>query len=210
MNGTTYLMNYNDLFLKVQPKRFVDIGAHEGDFSWQVQKRFPECKIIQIEANPHCEKFLKETGLEYHILGLSSGTEKKTLFFEKINHTGTGASFYKENTIFYDDDKYETIEVETDTLDNKNFFKDQVIDLIKIDTQGSEYDILVGGRKTIRRSKFVLIECSTIEYNLGSKLIDEVVDQMRKYEFRIEEIYNFNKIHRRVIQMDILFKNLYI
>ena len=188
----------------------MDIGAHEGEFAWEVKKRFPECKILSIEANPFCENFLKKTGVDYYIIGLSSESQKKTFFFEKQNPTSYGASFYKENTIHYDVGNFATVEIQTDTLDNKNFFQGQVIDFVKIDTQGSEYDILVGGRKSIKRSKYVLIECSTIEYNLGGTLIDEVVNKMREYEFNIDDIFNFNKSNNSIIQMDILFKNSYL
>ena len=34
---------------------------------------------------------------------------------------------------------------------------------------------------------------------------------MREYEFRIEEILNFNKLgNGQIFQMDILFKNMYV
>lgn len=203
-------MNYNLLFLKVNPKNFLDIGAHEGEFAWEVRKRYPECKIISIEANPYCEKYLQKIGVEYQIIGLSSDKTNKKLFFEKKNPASFGASFYKENTEFYDDGLFDTIEVESDTLDNRDFFSGQVIDFVKIDTQGSEFDILSGGKKTIKRSKYVLIECSTVQYNQGSKLIDEIVKKMKEYEFSVDDIFNFNKINNTIMQMDVLFKNLYL
>lgn len=86
-----------------------------------------------------------------------------------------------------------------------------MIDLIKIDVQGSELDILNGGRKTIKRSKYVLLEVSTIQYNIKAPLMDKVVEKMKEYEFRIEEILNYNKLDNgQIFQMDILFKNTYV
>jgi hypothetical protein len=86
-----------------------------------------------------------------------------------------------------------------------------MIDLVKIDVQGSELDILIGGRKTIRRSKYVLLEVSTVQYNVNAPLMDIVVEKMKEYEFRIEEILNFNKLSNgQIFQMDILFKNTYV
>jgi hypothetical protein len=122
-----------------------------------------------------------------------------------VNH------FYKENTKWYENEKSHTISVNLDTLDNKNYFPNQMIDLIKIDVQGSELDILIGGRKTIRRSKYVLLEVSTVQYNVNAPLMDIVVEKMKEYEFRIEEILNFNKLSNgQIFQMDILFKNTYV
>lgn len=202
-------MDYNRLLIKVQPETFLDIGAHEGEFSLEVKKRYPNCKIISIEANPFCEKYLQRLKIDYEIIGLSSNNSDQKLYFEKNNPSATGVSFYKENTDFYNEGLYDTIEVRTDKLDNRNYFDGEVIDFVKIDTQGSEYDILIGGRKTIKRSKYILIECSTIEYNKGAKLMDEIVEKMKEYEFSVDDIFNFNKIGNRIIQMDLLFKNLY-
>lgn len=116
-----------------------------------------------------------------------------------------------ENTSWYGSGQYDTIEVELNTLDNKNYFQNEVIDLIKMDVQGSELDILLGGRRTIKRTKFVLLEVSTIQYNIGGPLMDVVVKKMREYEFRIEEILNFDKLSDgQIFQMDILFKNMYV
>lgn len=204
-------MNFQQLFLQVKPNNFLDIGAHDGSFSWTVKKSYPNCEIMMVEANPNCEPKLKELKLPYEILGLSSSLGSKNLYVEKINKIGTGASFYRENTDWYADGKFDLVEVQLDTLDNKNYFPDRMIDLIKMDTQGSELDILIGGRKTIKRTKYVILEVSTIAYNQGAPLIDDVVNKMREYEFTIEEILNYHKINNnQIMQMDILFKNLYI
>lgn len=204
-------MNYQQLFLQVIPKTLIDIGAHDGSFSWQVKKMNPDCRIIMIEANPNCEPHLQKTKVDYEIIGLSSQVGMSELFVEKKNKIGTGASFYLENTDWYGPEKYESIPVKLETLDNKNYFADEAIDLIKMDVQGSELDILLGGRKTIKRTKFVLLEVSTIQYNIGAPLMDMVVKKMREYEFRIEEILNFDKLNNgQIFQMDILFKNMYV
>jgi hypothetical protein len=145
------------------------------------------------------------------MIGLSSGQGTSDLFVEKTNNIGSGSSFYKENTEWYENEKSHTISVNLDTLDNKNYFPNQMIDLVKIDVQGSELDILIGGRKTIRRSKYVLLEVSTVQYNVNAPLMDIVVEKMKEYEFRIEEILNFNKLSNgQIFQMDILFKNTYV
>lgn len=141
-----------------------------------------------VEANPFCEEHLKKLNLKYDITGLSSFEGKSDLHIEKNNVIGTGASLYKENTQWYEGENSHTISVNIDTLDNKNYFPNQMIDLIKIDVQGSELDILNGGRKTIRRSKYVLMEVSLIQYNIGAPLMDILVEKMREYEFRIENI----------------------
>lgn len=204
-------MNFEKLFLTVQPKTFLDIGAFDGSFSFKMKNRFPDCEIIMIEANPYCETELSKLNLKYEIVGLSNEVKKNNFYIEKNNKVCYGASFYREKTIWYNDENYETIEVNSDVLDNKNYFPNRMIDLIKIDTQGSELDIINGGKKTILRSKYVLLETSTVPYNNGAPLLDEIFFKMKQFQFKLEDILNFDKFNtNQICQMDVLFKNMYI
>jgi FkbM family methyltransferase len=204
-------MNYTKLINYSNPKRFLDIGAHTGEFTQNVLKLAPECQVVMVEANPNCEPYLQKLNHGYDILALSNKQGKAELFVEKINSIGTGASLYKENTEWYADGKFDKVEVELDTLDNRKYFGYEVIDLVKLDVQGAELDILEGGRKTITRSKYVLIETSLVVYNHGAPLIDAIVPKMKEYGFYIEDILDYLKFSKNQIsQMDILFKNSYI
>ena len=204
-------MDFHKLTRYVNPKRVLDIGAHVGNFTTTLNRLTPGCEFIMVEANPNCEEYLAKTDYPYEIIALSNQQGKAQLYVEKANSIGTGASLYRENTEWYGDGKYETVEVELDTLDNRSYFSDELIDLVKLDVQGAELDILNGGRKTIKRSKYVLIETSLLEYNQGAPLIDQIVGKMKEYEFVIEDILEYHKLNtNQIFQMDILFRNSYI
>jgi FkbM family methyltransferase len=204
-------MDFHKLTRYVNPKRVLDIGAHVGNFTTTLNRLTPGCEFIMVEANPNCEEYLVKTTHPYEIIALSNQQGKAQLYVEKTNSIGTGASLYRENTEWYGDGKYETVEVELDTLDNRSYFSDELIDLVKLDVQGAEFDILNGGRKTIKRSKYVLIETSLLEYNQGAPLIDQIVGKMKEYEFVIEDILEYHKLNtNQIFQMDILFRNSYI
>ena len=204
-------MNYTKLINYSNPKRFLDIGAHTGEFTQNILRLAPECQVVMVEANPNCEPYLQKLNHGYDILALSNKQGKAELFVEKANMLGTGASLYKENTEWYADGKFDKVEVELDTLDNKKYFGYEVIDLIKLDVQGAELDILEGGRKTITRSKYVLIETSLVVYNHGAPMVDAIVPKMKEYGFYMEDILDYLKFNKNQIsQMDILFKNSYI
>ncbi len=204
-------MNYTKLINYSNPKRFLDIGAHTGEFTQNILRLAPECQVVMVEANPNCEPYLQKLNHGYDILALSNKQGKAELFVEKANMLGTGASLYKENTEWYADGKFDKVEVELDTLDNKKYFGYEVIDLVKLDVQGAELDILEGGRKTITRSKYMLIETSLVVYNHGAPLVDAIVPKMKEYGFYIEDILDYLKFNKNQIsQMDILFKNSYI
>jgi FkbM family methyltransferase len=205
------MINFIQLHNNIRPKRVLDIGAHIGDFTSTLAKLSSECEFIMVEANPYCEPYLSESNHPYYILALSNFTGTTSLHIEKANHIGTGASMYKENTEWYGDGKYELIETPVNTLDNLNFFADEMIDLVKIDVQGAELDILNGGKKTIKRSKYLLLEVSTLQYNIGAPLMDQVVNKLKEYEFVIEDILDYHKLSDgSIFQLDILFKNSYI
>jgi len=204
-------MDYIKLINYSQPKRVLDIGAHVGDFSKAITRLSPECTIVMVEANPNCEPYLQKMKHGYEIVALSNKQGTAELFVEKANSIGTGASLYRENTEWYADGKFEKITVETDTLDNKKYFADEVIDLVKMDVQGAELDILLSGRSTIMRSKYVLIEVSVTDYNVKAPLINQIVPVMKQYGFYIEDILDYLQLEKnKITQMDILFKNSYI
>jgi FkbM family methyltransferase len=78
--------------------------------------------------------------------------------------------------------KYETIEVLCDTLDNLFYNTDTPIDFIKCDTEGWEYYILKGGLKSINKYKPII----QLEYNITNmNQCDIRPDIFNKY---IEEI----------------------
>lgn len=204
-------MNYTKLINYSNPKRFLDIGAHIGDFTKDLIRLAPDCDVILVEANPNCEPYLQKLKYGYDMVALSNKQGKAELFVEKANAIGTGTSLYRENTEWYADGKFEKVEVELDTLDNRSYFADEVIDLVKLDVQGAELDILEGGRKTITRSKYVLIETSLVVYNHGAPMIDAIVPKMKEYGFYMEDFMDYQRFsNNQIFQLDILFKNSYM
>lgn len=200
------------LFRYIEPKKVIDIGANIGNFARNIHYNFSNCKIIMVEANPNCEPYLQLLRQPYEILALSDKEDNNLdLYIEKINPIATGGSLYKENTIWYKEGSYDIIKVNTKTLDSRNYFLNDDIDLIKLDVQGSEYDILKGGINTIKRTNYVLIETSLVEYNIGSPLIGDIIDLMKEYDFYIEDIIEYHSFphlyNGAIFQMDVLFKN---
>lgn len=201
-------MNFHKLSKHLHnPKRVLDIGANTGDFSRILHHYHPACEFILNEANPYLTDELSKLPFYFEIKPLSNSNGNREFFYERINPICTGASFYKENTEWYADGKFEIITLPTSTLDSCNYFSNQVIDLIKIDVQGSELDILQGGNRTLSRTKFVLIECSLLPYNHNAPLMDAVLDYLQSIGFDIVDILEYHKTTDRIFQMDVLLKN---
>lgn len=196
------------LLRHIKPKRFLDVGANVGEFTKQLLTHVPNCQVVMVEANPNCESHLKELGHPYDIVALSNYSGTADLYIENINLVATGASLYKENTIWYEEGKYYKHTVPVKTLDEQNYFDGALIDLIKLDVQGSELDIIKGGENTIKNTTFVLAEVSLTQYNQGAPLIDDVVDKMVSMGFCIADIVEYHSFNNIIFQLDLLFKNL--
>lgn len=183
----------------------LDIGANIGSFSRVIKLVFPRINILMIEANPFCDNMLKKTGLSYEIACLSDTKKEVKFFLEDTNMIGTGASYYLENTPFYSRENHTM--VMTDTLDNllHSKYNDKTFDFIKIDTQGSEIDIMKGGIKTLNAANHVLLETSLIEYNKGAPLKNDYFDYMNSIGFKPVEMVEEHFADNKLIQEDWIF-----
>lgn len=195
------------------PNRILDIGANVGQFHRLAKEIFPDAYVYSIEANPYCESALKlitdHYGTDYKIALLAKDKELYNFFTRKDDPIGTGNSIYKEITDFYTDNNTIVTEyagLKLDDLVSDNRYDFNRYDFIKIDTQGSELDIISGGVATCRSATGILLEVSILPYNIGAPLKDEVLEFMSNLGFTaveiLDEIYPFGS-H----QQDILFIN---
>lgn len=185
-------------------KNILDIGANVGDWAFIIKQNIPDVKIFSIEANPECEKFLVDKNLDYKICCLSNVETDIKFYKDENSKTSTGCSYYLENTKHFDKNNF--IHMNTYLLDSI-INTDTVFDYIKIDTQGSEIDIIKGGLNTINKCRFLQLETSCIEYNINSPMKEEVFNFMKDMNFeplmKVENHY----MDQKLIQEDFIFKN---
>ena len=195
-----YLQNLSNLNIT----SVLDIGAHVGHFTLSMHDIFPDASYHMIEANRNCEEKLKSIEFASYDIALLSDFEKDICYYMNRNDlTSTGNSYYRELTEHFNDENAIEIIIKSKTLDG--LFPNTKFDLIKLDTQGSEIDILKGGSELLKFSKYVLMECAIIEYNKNSPKIDDVIEFMSDIGFiNSTQIYN-HLTKNMVIQQDILF-----
>lgn len=191
------------------PSHILDIGVHQGQFYSLAKHFFPHASFFLIEGNKSCEPFVKNLNQPYlmRVMGKESG--KGVFYKTKENPACSGESLYRELTPHFNEENLIKEVVDIYTIDTT--FKEANFDLIKIDTQGSELDILTGGCRIAKQAKGILLEVSVVPFNEGAPLYEEVVAFMDNYGFVKKEILdekeitcNFNlKIH----QQDIFFVN---
>jgi len=180
-----------------------DIGANNGEWTQEHSKYLnKDTNFFLFEANEHYSDILKKNYKNSYIVLLSN--EEKILNFYANNSTGD--SYYKEANGNYDNIKPKLLKSKTlDSFCLENKIPDA--DLIKIDTQGSEIDILSGGLNVLLKCKLVLLEVSLIEYNLGAPKFQDYLDFMISNGFYPSYISQCYPINNKIIQADIIFAN---
>lgn len=187
----------------ITPKNVLDIGCNVGQFYGMAKAYWPTANYFLIDGNESLRDDLVKLNVPFKI-ALLSDSEKEVIFYKnKANPKCTGSSIYKETSYHYDDPIEE--KRKTEMLDS--MFPDQTFDLIKLDTQGSELDILNGGQKIMQAAKIIILETSLIEWNKDSPKEKEVIDYMISRGFDNPIVIGSHFFKGNLIQQDILFVN---
>jgi FkbM family methyltransferase len=162
-----------------EPKVIYDIGTCVLQWTNEAKKYWPNATYILFDAfNP--VEFLYE-GYDYHI-GVLSDSEKNVKFYQN-EYLPAGNSYYREigceNGKYFPENKF--VEKKTRTLDD--VVKERgfpLPDFVKIDVQGSEVDIIMGGINTLNNASKLIIELQHTEYNKGALLSKDSVPIIEK------------------------------
>ena len=183
-----YLKKISHLLDKNLNKKFtlLDIGAANGaNGRWNIISD----KITTILVEPHKEsaKNLKQNGLEVIESVLHSENDKEIKFYN--TRKPECSSFYKPNfnhlKNFLDKERFEIISEDTfssKSLDSE-IIKFTQPSFIKIDTEGSELDILKGSKKTLLNVFGLEVECSFHQLREGQPLFEEIRSYLKNLDF---------------------------
>ncbi len=194
-----------------------DVGCFQGNFSRNLQKQIKK-KTNYFLFDPNPNLIIKD--FQYQKLAFSNDKGIKKFYLNTF-FPASGSSL---NTIHVKDKlwnftrklvtgnfkkQFESFDVRTDTIDN--FCEENSvdsIDILKIDTEGSEIQVLEGSKKILNKTNIILIEVLDERKNFDVKY-QRVVEILEKN-------YNFHKVCEKSIwslgtlsnmkAMDILFK----
>jgi FkbM family methyltransferase len=190
-------------------KLLIDIGAHKGESIELFSKNFNIKKIISFEASPITFKYLKKK-IEKNIKGyknteivlenIALGAEDKIIEFKQFNESSSStikvvdeeSRYYKRKfrliNFLSNKKTYQKLKIKIsrlkDYIEKNNIEK---IDFMKIDTEGYEFEILLGLENKI-------------------KLVDLIMFE-HHYDDMIKKNYTFHNIHELLIKNN--FKKIY-
>ena len=150
-------------------RSYWDVGANYGLFTFALRAADPMLRIEAFEPDPDClallQRTLKDHGpdrVRLHGLALS-GSEGSARFKRDLLTGATGGlieSGERPAIIRAPRSNPRIIEVATSTMDVESA-KLGMPDIVKIDVEGSELDVLLGGERTLRAHRpILLVECT--------------------------------------------------
>jgi FkbM family methyltransferase len=186
----------------VSLRRVLDIGAFDGNWTRLVRRHFPDAEVTMVEANRDKEPVLRPLGT-VHVALLADVAGRLVDYYRcQDGDTGSGNGIYRENTAH----RFAPEKRTTETLDGL-FGSAEPFDLIKMDVQGAELDVIKGGLPVIRRTRHLLLELQTWDYNLGAPRLEEVVAFLHAEGFGVTDVFDLMYSGDRLIQVDLLFHN---
>jgi FkbM family methyltransferase len=177
-----------------------DIGARHGEWAKSISKILPRAEIILFEGNEKCSAILAQSGFKSIIAVLSA--EAKVVEF--YDGDSTGDSYYKENTSHYD--AIAATQKQTTTLSAVVGANQLPLpDFIKLDTQGSELDILKGAGPILRSVSLLYLECPILPYNSAAPLLQDYLSYLSSIDFVPCDLCEIHVAHGTLLQVDVLF-----
>jgi FkbM family methyltransferase len=136
-------------------KTFIDVGAHLGSVLSNVMRQVPSARIIAVEGVPDKARFLKQAYPDVEVHSCALGAEDGQVAFY-IDTERSGFSSLDPTR----SGRSTRIDVQMKRLDQ--IVQGADVDTIKIDVEGAELDVLVGGTALLDRCRpLIMFESGT-------------------------------------------------
>jgi FkbM family methyltransferase len=195
-------------------RTILDVGAHTGESALQFHELFPQAMIYSFEPIGDCFREL-EAKLAGHPLQKTfnvalgdkpgSGTIHRSDYSPSSSLLEMGG-LHKSAYPFSANDRSESIEIQTLDAVAPSLKLDKEV-LLKIDTQGFEKSVLIGGERTLPQVKIIIVETSFGELYKGQPRFPEIYRWLgeRGFEYRGSWDQFYNPKDGLPIQQDGIF-----
>jgi FkbM family methyltransferase len=177
-----------------QEMTFVDVGASGGHPSY-MDLFGNHVKIIGFEPNLEQFREIKQTTCKRAFpIGLGRRKEQKPISITRWPYSSSSIPFNKEfwkrfpNSYMFDlvrIETFETVDFDSFCIENKI----ECVDFMKIDTEGSELDILEGSENILEKEAIaILVEVAFYPYQTGRPLFADIDIFLRRHGFTLYDL----------------------
>lgn len=170
----------------------LDIGANIGKYT-KLLLTESKTKVIAFEPMSGSFKKLEEVKLDFkdrleiHNFALGNENTKKKIFYENENSEKASLIDSLDKLSFIDNKKKNTKIIDVKKLDSlENLFENQIIDFIKIDTEGYEFEVLTGAKNVLSKHQPKYIQ---IEFNWHQLIRNQTL-------YKLSSLINFSDVFR--------------
>ncbi len=199
---------------------FFDVGAHEGESIILFSKNFNIKRIFSFEPSPiNFKKLIQNTktiqskfqNLEINLENYALGTEKQELLMNQLSETSSStinnidqnSKYFKKKNVFLNliknNNFMNQIQVNqirlSDYLEQKKISK---IDFLKIDTEGYEFNVLLGMGKYIRDVNIIMFEHHYDDMLIKNYSFSDIHNLLKKNNFN--QIFKYKMPFRKTFE----------
>ncbi|MBE9048062.1 FkbM family methyltransferase [Pleurocapsales cyanobacterium LEGE 10410] len=190
----------------LKPATIIDVGAAQGTPA--LYEVFPKARHIFVEPLKEFTTYLdtlvgKLDKAEYIIA--AAGTQRSNIVIN-VHPDLVGSSIYKEG----ENSNVNGVERIVPVVSLDRICEEKGAEgpyLIKIDTQGSELNVLRGAEEVLQKTDFVILEVSLFEFFQDGPQLFECINFMKKRGFVAYDLFNlqYRLLDGAMSQVDIAF-----
>jgi len=189
----------------------LDVGANEGQSVHRFKRLFPECELHAFEPSPSTFQKLKLNTLNFaNVVYNQAGVGSKTGILSLRENEYSDMSSFLEPSESCWGNIVNTTRVPVVTLDSYcESKKINEISILKTDTQGFDYEVLVGATNLIQFSRvhIVLTEMIFSDMYKNSKPFGEYYSFLKESGYKLVGFYGFGRQDGLASWCDGLFVN---
>jgi FkbM family methyltransferase len=168
----------------------VDIGANTGQFALQIHRLLPDATLYSFEPLEDCyNELLKKMGHtpKFHAFNFALGETSSEVPMYRNDYTPSSSllsmeELHKQAFPFTRHSTVQTISIRRlDDISDSLDITENI--LVKIDVQGTEDKVILGGEKLISKASVLILETSFLPLYKDQPLFDDIYEMLKQKGF---------------------------
>jgi FkbM family methyltransferase len=169
----------------------IDLGAHVGYYTLLAARLVgQQGKVFAFEPDPGNYALLLEN------IALNGFGSVQALRQAVADRSGSTSFFLSpwgsdRNSLYQDNSGLEAQRVDVEVITLDDFLVqagNPIVDLVKMDIEGSELAALEGMKKTLKRTRRLIMEFSPVSVHAGSSNPEQLLDMLNRFGFTVQII----------------------